>query len=39
MSEEGLTFGGGEASVICLAEIRRCYVQGLNLGVVVLCLA
>ena len=39
MPQEGLTFVGGEESAICLAEIRLCYVQGLNLAVVLLCLA
>ena len=39
MPEEGLTFVGGEASVVCLAEIRRCYLQGTDLAVVFLCLA
>ena len=39
MPPEGLSFTGGEASVICLDEIRLCYVQGLDLAIVLLCLA
>ena len=39
MPPEGLSFSGGDESVICLEEIRLCYVQGLDLAVVLLCLA
>ena len=35
----GLIFLGGEESAICFDEIRRCYVDGSNLAVVLLCLA
>ena len=36
---EGLSFLGGEASVICFDEVRRCYLDGSNMAVVFLCLA
>ena len=36
---EGLSFLGGEQSVICFNEVRRCYLDGSNLAVVLLCLA
>lgn len=39
MPPESLSFPGGDESVICLDEIRLCYVQGLDLAVVLLCLA
>ena len=36
---EGLSFLGGEASVICFDEVRRCYLDGSDMAVVLLCLA
>ena len=36
---EGLSFLGGEESVICFDEVRRCYLDGSNMAVVLLCLA
>ena len=36
---DGLSFLGGEESLICFTEIRRCYVHGSNMAVVLLCLA
>lgn len=36
---EGLNFFGGEESLICFDEARRCYLDGSNLAVVLLCLA
>ena len=37
---EGLSFPGGEESVICFdEEVRRCYLDGSNMAVVQLCLA
>ncbi len=36
---DGLSFLGGEESLICFTEIRRCYVDGSNMAVVLLCLA
>ena len=39
MPSTGLIFLGGEESAICFDEIRRCYVDGSNLAVVLLCLA
>ena len=36
---DGLSFLGGEQSVICFDEVRRCYVDGSNMAVVLLCLA
>ena len=36
---EGLSFLGGEASRICFEEVRRCYLDGSNMAVVLLCLA
>ena len=39
MSSEGLSFLGGEESVVCFDEVRRCYLDGSNLAVVLLCLA
>ena len=36
---EGLSFLGGEGSVICFDEVRRCYLDGANMAVVLLCLA
>ena len=35
----GVILLGGEESAICFDEIRRCYVDGSNLAVVLLCLA
>ena len=37
-SEELRCFGG-EESVICFGEVRRCYLDGSNMAVVLLCLA
>ena len=36
---EGLSFLGGEESVICFDEVRRCYLDGSNMAVVFLCRA
>lgn len=36
---EGLIFLGGEASLTCFDEVRRCYLDGSNMAVVLLCLA
>ena len=36
---EGLSILGGEASVICFDEVRRCYLDGSDMAVVLLCLA
>ena len=36
---EGLSFLGGEESVICFDEVRRCYLGGSDMAVVLLCLA
>ncbi len=36
---EGLSFLGGEESVICFDEVRRCYLDGSDIAVVLLCLA
>ena len=36
---EGISFLGGEESVICFNEVRRCYLDGSNMAVVLLCLA
>ena len=36
---DGLSFLGGEASRICFDEVRRCYLDGSYMAVVVLCLA
>ena len=35
----GLSFLGGEQSLICFDEIRRCYLDGSYMAVVLLCLA
>ena len=35
---EGLSFMGGEASLICFEEVRRCYLDGSDMAVVLLCL-
>ena len=35
---EGLTFLGGELSVTYFDEVRRCYLDGSNIAVVLLCL-
>ena len=35
---EGISFLGGEASIICFEEVRRCYMDGSYLAVVLLCL-
>lgn len=35
---EGISFLGGEGSIICFEEIRRCYMDGFYLAVVLLCL-
>ena len=39
MPLEGLSFLGGEASRICFDEVRRCYLDGSYMAVVLLCLA
>ena len=39
VSSDGLRFLGGEQSVICFEEIRRCYLDGSDMAVVLLCLA
>ena len=36
---EELSFLAGEASVTCFDEVRRCYLDGSNMAVVLLCLA
>ena len=36
---EGLSFSGGVESTICLEEVRRCYLDGSDTAVVLLCLA
>ena len=36
---EGISFLGGEESLICFDEIRRCYMDGSYIAVVLLCLA
>ena len=36
---EGLSFLGGEASRICFEEVKRCYLDGSDIAVVLLCLA
>ena len=36
---DGLSFLGGEGSVICFDEVRRCYLNGSHMAVVLLCLA
>ena len=36
---DGLSFLGGEQSMLCFEEIRRCYLNGSNMAVVLLCLA
>ena len=35
----GLSFLGGEESKICFDEVRRCYLDGSDMAVVLLCLA
>ena len=36
---DGLTFRDGEKSAICFDEVRRCYLDGSHMAVVLLCLA
>ena len=36
---DGLGFLGGVESAICFEEVRRCYLDGSNMAVVLLCLA
>ncbi len=36
---EGISFLGGEESLICFDEIRRCYLDGSYIAVVLLCVA
>ena len=36
---EELLFLGGEESMICLDQVRHCYLNGSNMAVVLLCLA
>lgn len=38
VSSDGMSFMGGDQSSFCFDEIRLCYVHGLYLAVVVLCL-
>ena len=38
VSSDGLSFLGGEQSVICFEEIRRCYLDGSDMAAVLLCL-
>ena len=35
---EGLSFLGGDESAICFEEVRRCYLDGSDMAVVLLCL-
>ena len=37
--EDGMSYMGGIESSICFEEVRRCYVDGSDLAVVLLCLA
>ena len=37
--QDGLSFLGGEESAICFDEVRRCYLDGSDMAVVLLCLA
>lgn len=39
MPSDGLSFLGGEASETCFGEVRRCYLDGSYMAVVLLCLA
>ena len=39
MPSDGLSFLGGEQSVLCFEEIRRCYLDGSDMAVVLLFLA
>ena len=36
---EGMSFLGGVESTICFDQIRRCYLDGSDLAVVLICLA
>ena len=36
---DGISFLGGEGSLICFNEIRRCYLDSSDMAVVLLCLA
>ena len=36
---DGFSFLGGDASAICFDEVRRCYLDGSDMAVVLLCLA
>ena len=36
---EGMMFLGGDQSMICIEEVRRCYLDGSYMAVVLLCLA
>ena len=36
---EGITFFGGDESVICFNEVKRCYLNDSYMAVVLLCLA
>ena len=38
MPSEGLSFQGGDESAICFDEVRRCYLDGSDMAVVLLCL-
>ena len=36
---EGITFFGGDEYVICFNEVKRCYLDGSHMAVMLLCLA
>ena len=36
---DGLSFLGGDASAVCFDEVRRCYLDGSDTAVVLLCLS
>ena len=38
-TSDGVSFQGGVASAICFDEVRRCYLDGSDMAVVLLCLA
>ena len=39
VSQDGMNYMGGSESSICFEEVRRCYLDGSHLAVVLLCLA
>ena len=39
VASDGVSFLGGLASAICFEEVRRCYLDGSDMAVVLLCLA